>query len=74
MRKFGTPLLTASTPVSAVHPEAKERRHHRQSASPVSWSPWVAIGQDADSATGGWPGAARTSPTTIIANTATTNP
>ena len=32
--KFGTPLLTASTPVSAVHPEAKARRTSATTRSP----------------------------------------
>lgn len=34
-RKAGTPLLIASTPVSAVHPEAKARMASRTTAIPV---------------------------------------
>lgn len=34
LAKAGTPLLTASTPVSAVQPEAKARRARKTSAIP----------------------------------------
>ena len=37
-RNAGTPLAIASTPVSAVHPEAKARSAKNTSASPVSWA------------------------------------
>src|SRR3954469_1194106 len=36
--KAGTPLLIASTPVSAVQPEANDRRKRKASARPVKWS------------------------------------
>ncbi len=35
LRKAGTPLLMASTPVRAVHPEAKARIVRNTRASPV---------------------------------------
>ena len=37
-RNAGTPLAIASTPVSAVHPEAKARRTKKTSARPVTSS------------------------------------
>jgi hypothetical protein len=36
-RNAGTPLAIASTPVSAVHPDAKARRARRTSASAPIW-------------------------------------
>ena len=36
LRKAGTPLLIASTPVSAVHPEEKARSSRNSSATPVN--------------------------------------
>jgi hypothetical protein len=35
--KCGTPLLTASTPVRAVHPEANARSTSAISSSPFAW-------------------------------------
>src|SRR5919201_1953762 len=49
--KLGTPLLTASTPVNAVHPEANARMARRTTASPVA-EVGGSIRYDADSATG----------------------
>src|SRR5665811_308853 len=52
-RKVGTPLLTASTPVSAVQPEANARSSRMMSAAPTG--PPCEKPSDADSATGVWP-------------------
>lgn len=49
LRKAGTPLLMASTPVSAVHPEAKARIASSTRAIPV-YVPSAVIGSVADSA------------------------
>ena len=50
--KLGTPLLTASTPVRAVHPDANERSTiARRSSGPSSAGAWMPM--LADSATGG---------------------
>ncbi len=35
-RKNGTPLLTASTPVKAVHPDANARMSRKIAAAPVA--------------------------------------
>src|SRR5665648_1123493 len=73
-RKFGTPLLTASTPVSAVHPEANDRRTTPTSTRPLR-DVFVAVTvRWADSAVGAEPNAVRARPTMIMANTAIRNP
>ncbi len=36
--KAGTPLLTASTPVSAVQPDANARRHSSTVKTPPTWA------------------------------------
>ena len=47
--KFGTPLLTASTPVRAVQPDENARRTSATSNRPLTWwSAWMA--NPADSA------------------------
>ena len=38
LRNAGTPLAIASTPVSAVQPEANARRARKTNARPTSWS------------------------------------
>ena len=53
LRNVGTPLLTASTPVSEVQPEANARSSRMISAAPVG-SVWENP-KPADSATGVWP-------------------
>ncbi len=67
-RKAGTPLEIASTPVSAVHPEAKARRPSTSRPSPASEAspstgtmPYAAL-----EATGRCPAATRISPVTTI--------
>jgi hypothetical protein len=37
LRNAGTPLLIASTPVSAVQPEENARSSRKTSSSPVYW-------------------------------------
>ena len=39
--KAGTPLLMASTPVSAVQPLANARRHSRRVNTPPTWAVWT---------------------------------
>src|ERR1700730_3076953 len=71
--KLGTPLLTASTPVSAVQPWANARSTSATRSSPLVF--WVArIPKCADSAIGVWPVRAWYAPTTIISTTLATNP
>src|SRR5215213_4933460 len=66
-RKLGTPLLTASTPVSAVHPDANARSSSSASSSPEN-SPVECTLMLADSARGASPVAVDQSPTAIITN------
>nr|CRL73559.1 hypothetical protein CPGR_01121 [Mycolicibacter nonchromogenicus] len=55
LRKAGTPLLIASTPVSAAHPEENDLATRNTRATPTT-SPWVEwILNAADSACSGWP-------------------
>ena len=72
-RKLGTPLLTASTPVRAVHPDEKARRTRTTTRRPVT-SPVGRTPMSADSARGASPTSVATTPTTIIAKTQTMNP
>lgn len=75
LRKLGTPLLTASTPVSAVHPEANARSATATRASPPSACPAAgSTTNPADSATGVSPATTRASPTAIMRKATTTNP
>ena len=74
LRKFGTPLLTASTPVSAVQPDAKARNNNRPRAMPVMCDVVGAIGYFALSATTGCPVRILTRPTPSIDITIRTNP
>ena len=72
LRIFGnrnacTPFEIASTPVSAEHPLAKERRSSRMTPACVSDSPSTV--KPADSATGGSPSIVRVSPTTTMTKT-----
>ncbi|GAA3023884.1 hypothetical protein GCM10020229_39020 [Kitasatospora albolonga] len=74
-RKAGTPLEIASTPVSAVQPEAKARRPSSSRAIPASASlpcsgviPYPAL-----AATGASPKASRTRPVAIISSMAPMN-
>ena len=71
-RKFGTPLLTASTPVRAVLPEANDR-----STIPITTSgptePIPGRPRLADSATGGLPVRNWYQPSPSIAKTLTMN-
>lgn len=72
LRKVGTPLLTASTPVSEVQPEAKARSSRMISATPVG-----SVGtkpKPADSATGACPVATLKNPAPSITNTLTRKP
>ena len=62
----GTPLEIASTPVSAVQPDANARNANRSNANPVSPTWCGRICQPADSATGGCPNAARPRPTATM--------
>jgi hypothetical protein len=71
--KLGTPLLTASTPVSAVHPDAKARSTSPTSSSPVTWCS-ASIPMGADSATGVSPTKVRVRPTPIMVRTHSTKP
>ena len=41
LRKFGTPLLTASTPVRAVHPDENARSASATTSSPLTW--WAGV-------------------------------
>ncbi|SIM62367.1 Uncharacterised protein [Mycobacteroides abscessus subsp. abscessus] len=54
-RKAGTPLLIASTPVSAAHPDEKARATRKTSAKPRMLLPSPCISNDADSARSGVP-------------------
>ncbi len=67
-RKAGTPLEIASTPVSAVQPEAKARRPSISRPSPARVSLWSAatIPYEALEETGAWPNASLTNPVMII--------
>ena len=71
--KLGTPLLTASTPVSAVQPLAKARSARKTvSRPPVRWSgmsPYEAL-----SAVRVEPVASRSTPTARRSSTAATKP
>ena len=72
LRKVGTPLLTASTPVSEVQPEANARSSRMISAAPVgdtSTNPRLA-----DSATGTWPFMVCQKPAPSMMNTLTMKP
>ena len=71
--KFGTPLETASTPVSAVQPWENARSTIASASSPVALC-WAAIWKPADSATGACPDSPRTSAHASIANTITMKP
>ena len=71
--KLGTPLLTASTPVSAVQPDAKALSTSARSSRPLACS-WARTPIDADSATGAWPPSICRIPTAIMANTHRTKP
>ena len=71
--KLGTPLLTASTPVSAVQPWAKARRASSSTAAPaVPCVPCTV--SEADSAVGGSPRTVRTRPAPTMRNTLATKP
>ena len=71
--KLGTPLLTASTPVRAVQPEAKARNTNARSRRPLACCcALTPIG--ADSATGGLPPTTRKAPSASMAKTQTTKP
>ena len=71
--KLGTPLLTASTPVNAVQPEANARSTSARTTSPPACSSaWIP--NDADSATGASPLTVRTRPRASMTNTQATNP
>jgi hypothetical protein len=61
-RNAGTPLLMASTPVSAVHPEANARSSRTARASPPT-AEACSSGIVADSAGGSVPWADRTAAT-----------
>ena len=66
-------MLTASTPVNAVQPEANARSTSPTSSSPPTpCSAWIPI--DADSATGARPVAAWKNPSASIAKTHATKP
>ena len=68
LRNAGTPLLIASTPVSAAAPWVNERRISSTSAKPVNASPSASSVRLALAASTGWPSSRiRTSPQTIIA-------
>ena len=72
LRKLGTPLLTASTPVREVQPEAKARSSRINRAAPVggrSTKPRLA-----DSATGMRPLSACQKPAPSMMNTLMMNP
>jgi hypothetical protein len=62
----GTPLEIASTPVSAVQPEANARSARMVSARPVSPIRSGRTCQCADSASGAWPSTASPRPTAIM--------
>ncbi len=67
-RNAGTPLLIASTPVSAVHPEENALSSTKMSASPVK-VPAGGTCRCALSACGGCPSAILINPQTIIRTT-----
>ena len=67
LRKAGTPLDTASTPVRAEHPLENARSTSRISAACVSCSPCTVY--SALEAIGGSPSSVRTRPTTIMTAT-----
>jgi len=71
-RKNGTPLLTASTPVSAVQPDAKARRTTNSSAKPASGE--ASTGRCADGASTGCPAPAAITALTSRNATAATKP
>ena len=74
-RKAGTPLLIASTPVSAAHPELNARSSRNAQASPVR--PWLSNGlvartsRPALSTCGSSPNRARSRPMAAIPRIAT---
>ena len=71
--KAGMPFETASTPVSAVQPEANARRTRKTTSSPpvsAAWRSWYA----ALSAVRPSPNAIRAKPTASNAKTQRTNP
>ena len=71
--KLGTPLLTASTPVNAVQPEANARSTTAASMSPPRLcSAWMPM--PADSATGASPPRSFEAPNPIITRTHSTKP
>ena len=71
--KLGTPLLTASTPVKAVHPDANARSTTATSTRPLTLcSAWIPM--LADSATGASPPRKPQMPNPVTASTHTTNP
>src|SRR3954451_7192125 len=69
--KAGTPLETASTPVSAVHPDANARKARKTSARPAAcvsgWTPYAAL-----SAVNPLPNTILPRPTSTSRTTATT--
>ena len=64
-RNAGTPLLIASTPVSAVQPDANAFSSTKTSRKPLSWLDDAGTARCALSACGGWPKATLVSPQTI---------
>ena len=72
-RKLGTPLLTASTPVSAVQPDENARSASPRTRRPDTWCSGV-MAKPADSAVGASPVAICHAPTTIISSTVAMNP
>src|SRR5262245_16973881 len=71
--KFGTPLLTASTPVNAVQPWEKARSTSATASHPVACEAG-SMPYEADSATGVSPAVARTAAQASIRNTIAMNP
>ena len=71
--KLGTPLLTASTPVNAVQPDANARSTTAtRRRPPTLCSAWIP--RLADSATGASPSRNLQMPNPVIASTHSTNP
>ena len=68
LRNAGTPLLIASTPVSAVQPEENARSSRKISATPPNWRAAL-IWYPALSERSGWPSASRVLPQMIISAT-----
>jgi hypothetical protein len=74
LRNAGTPLLIASTPVSAALPEENARNTRNTSASPERWSPSSISWKSALSAGISWPSRnARVAPQITMAKMPTTN-